>query len=464
VQRVTSPTIHRRLEPLALVVLLAVVGGAMAMVLGRLGPVAVGAGLAGLVALAIALRFPYGAVVGLLVAGVFAASYLEPVPPFSGPVLLSVLILACGIGASLRTGFAYLARPMHLWLLALVCLWVLGAVLLGKLSEGVALTGFAATLGALQLGHSARGRRAVLLGLACAAVLASLVGLFTVITGWNPFYEYGLRVGGQTYIPLRFGFTRAMGAFTHPIMLGTFLGLGVLAALELARLGAVKERLAVLMVLVMLVGQLATISRGSVVATLGCVAIWMVAGRRLSLRWRVGAIVAIAAIVIAALWAVGIQDNVGSLFGTSATDPLASSTRYRPELIRALVDRLPQAPLLGFARPEANDFLPGFVVSYDNEVAYLIVTRGLLGLGVFTLLLLVPLAACVLRRGPLVLSRLFVVLTVGFVVAMGMSEAFWALFMPYLFAVVGLCWAAAAAPSPRGDDAPADSAAGYGSG
>ena len=93
--------------------------------------------------------------------------------------------------------------------------------------------------------------------------------------------------------------------------------------------------------------------------------------------------------------------------------------------------------------------MPGFVVSYDNEVAYLIVTRGLLGLGVFTLLLLVPLAACVLRRGPLVLSRLFVVLTVGFVMAMGMSEAFWALFMPYLFAAVGLCWAAAAAPSPR---------------
>lgn len=451
---------QKRLEPLALVVLLAVVGGAMAMVLGRLGPVFVGAGLAGLVAFAVALRFPYGAVIGFLVAGVFAASYLEPVPPFSGPVLLSVLILACGIGASLRTGFAYLARPMQLWLLALVCLWMLGAVLIGKPTEGVALTGCAATLGALMLGQSARGRRAVLLGLACAAVLASLVGLFTVITGWNPFYEYGLRVGGQTSIPVRFGLTRAMGAFTHPIMLGTFLGLGVLAALELARLGAVKERVAVLIVLVAFVGQLATLSRGPVVATMGCVAIWVVAGRRMSLRWRVCAIVAIAAIVIAALWAVGIQDNVGSLFGTSATDPLASSTRYRPELIRALLDRLPHAPLLGFAKPETNDFLPGFVVSYDNEAAYLIVTRGLLGLGVFSLLLLVPLGASILRRSPLALSRLYVVLTVGFVMTMGVSEAFWALFMPYLFAAVGLCWAAAAAPSPHGGKAPTDPAAG----
>src|SRR5665647_3707958 len=121
---------------------------------------------------------------------------------------------------------------------------MLGAVLVGRTTEGVALTGLATMAGVVQVAQTARGRRAVLFGLAVGSVVAALYGVFTVIAGQNPVLELGVRQGAQTDFIVstaRFGFARAVGAFSHPIMLGTFLGLGGLAALELARLKAIKD-------------------------------------------------------------------------------------------------------------------------------------------------------------------------------------------------------------------------------
>lgn len=439
-----------RLEPVATLAVLVVAGVALALVLQRGGVFyATAAGLAALT-LAMALRFPYQVMVALLVAGVFAASYLELVPPLSGPVLLSVLALVCGLGVSFRTRFDFVGRPLVLVALGLAGLWMLGAVLVGRTTEGVALTGLATMAGVVQVAQTARGRRAVLFGLAVGSVVAALYGVFTVIAGQNPVLELGVRQGAQTDFIVstaRFGFARAVGAFSHPIMLGTFLGLGGLAALELARLKAIKDRTAVLFVVVAFSGQLATISRGPIVATLGSIAIWIVFGRRMSLRWRVCATAGVAALVVGALWLGGLKGDVGSLFGTSAGDALAGSTQYRIELAKALVQRLPHAPLLGFPNPDTATFLPGFR-SLDNEIAYLGLTRGLLGLAVFGALLVVPIYASAVRRGPLVLSRLYVVLSMSYLMVVGGTVAYFGLLVFFLFVVLALCWVAIAAPSP----------------
>jgi hypothetical protein len=242
-------------------------------------------------------------------------------------------------------------------------------------------------------------------------------------------------------------------------MLGTFLGLGCLAALELARLRAIRDRTAALIVIVAFAGQIATVSRGPIVATFGCVALWIVFGRAMSTRWRVSVTVGIAVIVVGALWLGGLQGEVGSLFGTSSGDPLAGSTRYRIELAKVLVERLPHTPILGFPNPETAVFLPGFR-SLDNEIAYLGLTRGLLGLAVFGTMLVVPLFACALRRGPLVLSRPYVVLSIVYILLVGAAVAFFGLLMFYLFVVLALCWVAIAAPSPEEGAATEDPASG----
>lgn len=450
------------LGPVASLLGLVVVGVALALALQRGGALLVAAAALALLALALALQFPHQLAVGLLVAGVFAAAYLKPVPPFSGPVLISVLIFVCGLGVSLRTRFDFVDWPLALTAMGLACLWMLGSVLVGRVTEGVALTGLATMAGVMQLGQTARGRRGALFGLAVGSVIAALYGLFTVITGQNPIVAFAVSRGTDLSVleaGPRFGFGRAVGAFSHPIMLGTFLGLGCLAALELARLKAIKDRTAALIVVIAFSGQIATISRGPVVATLGCVALWVVFGRPMSRRWRVIVTIGIAALVVGALWLGGLQGDVGSLFGTSAGDPLAGSTRYRIELAKALAQRLPHTPLLGFPNPDTAVFLPGFR-SLDNEIAYLGLTRGLLGLAVWGALLAVPLFVCARRRGPLVLSRQYVVLSIVFVALVGAAVAYFGLLMFYLFVVLALCWVAVAAPSPEESAAAEDPAPG----
>ena len=428
---------------------LLLVGLAFALALQRQGPMFIAAGVVGLLVLVLAVRFPerMGAVV--LVLGVFAAAYIQPVPLFSGPVAVSVLIFMCGLGVSLRTHFRFVAWPLALVGIGLSFLWMLGAVLNGRPTEGVALTGVATMAGVVQLGQTARGRRAALFGLAAGAVVASLFGIFTIVTGRNPIADYAAGQGQDLSVldtTARFGLARAVGAFSHPIMLGTFLGLGCLAALELARLKAIRDRTAALIVIIAFVGQIATVSRGPIVATLGCVSLWVVFGRQMTTRWRVGITLGIVVLVAAALWVGGLQGDVGSLFGTSSSDPLAGSTRYRLELVKVLIQRLPHAPILGYPNPETAVFLPGFR-SLDNEIAYLGLSRGLLGLAVFGALLAVPLVGVAVRRGPLVLSRQYVVLNVVFIIVVGAAVAYFGVLMFYLFVVFALCWLAVAVPS-----------------
>ena len=344
-------------EQVVLLFGLLLVGLVFALALQRQGPMFIAAGVVGLLVLVLAVRFPerMGAVV--LVLGVFAAAYIQPVPLFSGPVAVSVLHL------HVRTG----RLPPHALPLRGLAARLGGHRPLISLDARRRLERSADRRRGAHwcCDHGRRraarpdrpGRRAALLGLAVGAVVASLFGILTIVTGRNPIADYAASQGQDLSVldtTARFGLARAVGAFSHPIMLGTFLGLGCLAALELARLKAIRDRTAALIVIIAFVGQIATVSRGPIVATLGCVSLWVVFGRQMTARWRVGVTVGIVVLVGAALWLGGLQGDVGSLFGTSSSDPLAGSTRYRLELVKVLVQRLPHAPILGLSKSQGR--------------------------------------------------------------------------------------------------------------
>ena len=112
--------------------------------------------------------------------------------------------------------------------------------------------------------------------------------------------------------------------------------------------------------------------------------------------------------------------------------------------------------ILGYPNPETAVFLPGFR-SLDNEIAYLGLSRGLLGLTVFGAFLAVPLVGVAVRCGSLVLSRQYVVLNVVFIIVVGAAVAYFGVLMFYLFVVFALCWLAVAVPSAEEGTATGDS-------
>ena len=140
-----------------------------------------------------------------------------------------------------------MAWPLALVGIGLSFLWMLGAVLNGRPTEGVALTGVATMAGVVgSSGQTAEDDRAALLGLAVGAVVASLFGILTIVTGRNPIADYAASQGQDLSVldtTARFGLARgAVGASQPPDHAGdTSLGLGCLAALELARLKAVRR-------------------------------------------------------------------------------------------------------------------------------------------------------------------------------------------------------------------------------
>lgn len=382
----------------------------------------------------------------LLAASLFGADYIAGQVtgiPFrlSFPGVLALVCLAAGLASVARRRNSFSFSWSALAATALAFAWLVSGALNSPAGVAAmvkhALAGSLPAAGALAgialLCTTRRGQSAALWGLFGAGMAASASAFAEALLGRNLLLELGMRIGevGQlAFRPVRFGFTRVSGAFDHPIMLGTFLGLAILVTLELVRQKRLPLAIGIAAIAVQFAAQLLTVSRGPVLATVGVVCLWVLLALPLSRSVRI----ALAFLMFAAIVGIALNARIADLVRPSATG-LGASTQYRLDLTHALLSRLGAASLLGSDSSSEGGLLNDFQ-SLDSEPAYLLSSQGIVGLALFLALLVGPLA----RGGAAGLSRRYVWLVALYILVVGATVAFFGLLVPYLFAVLALSW------------------------
>jgi O-antigen ligase len=103
--------------------------------------------------------------------------------------------------------------------------------------------------------------------------------------------------------------------------------------------------------------------------------------------------------------------------------------------------------MFGYTEIAASPVFRGFP-SLDNQFAFLLATRGLVGVLAWLCLVVVPPTLAVLRPLKQLPGRRFVILVALAILMLGMGVGFFALFTVYLYATLGLCWGSMVGGSP----------------
>jgi hypothetical protein len=415
----------------------------------------------GMLVLGAAWAAPYTTTAAALCLAVAAPAYLQlklvgfPLA-FNGPLLLGIAMALCGLRVTL------LARPgqrtsrssvsVAPWVFAAA--WFIGSALstIAWVQNPAAyaiqqsFVPVAALVGAYLVARTAEGRRSTLIGLCSGSVLASAMAIVEFATGKNVFVTVARSAGVVNRIGAgvspdslleRMGFVRAEGAFTHPLMLGVFIALGLLATLEVSALVRRLHPLVFVAIVVQLAGLLATGSRGPIVLGAVFVLLWLTFSARLSrsLPLLLLSLVAVLFVVAFANIGVGPVQFLGLRGGSGA---LAVNTEYRAGLLVALPNAIRHASAFGYSNAVQAGLFPGFQ-SLDNQIAWLLATRGFVGALAWLGLLVLPVGLAVTARGMRVPGKAYVILCPVLILLLGLGVAFFDLAAVYVFVVVGLC-------------------------
>jgi hypothetical protein len=416
------------------------------------------AGAALLLASALALWYPRMLLMVALCAGVFAAEYLTP-PGWplgvevNGLRATSAIILCCGLGALISSGIDRPVRPYAACAALLAFVWFIvplgidrtghpgGALSFLLLRSAVEV---AAILGALAVCGTVKGRLAALRGLAIAGGIAAIAALVEVALRHNAILDLASdrsRTELWLAVPERFGLHRAALGFGHPLLLGVFLGIAMLATLELARRGGVPEGWAVALVATDALGLVATLSRGPLLAAVACLCLWAIGARKMQ-KWRQAVLLAIVAVSFGfAVWSVGFGGNAEEFVRPSATE-LGRTSQHRVTLSTALVSEVRKGALFGVYDIADTAVADRFGQTLDNEGLYAYESRGLSGLIVITVLLLTPAVVMLWRPSIPRQQRLFPVLLGLFMLMAGANVAFFGQLLPYLAVAAAVAWTA----------------------
>lgn len=299
-----------------------------------------------------------------------------------------------------------------------------------------------------------QGWRAVHWGFCLIAVTAGLGALVESLTGWNAFLALAEQVGVTTpwESAERFGFTRAALAFGTPIHLAIVLGLAIASILYLAQARQLRPWSAFCLLCLAVLAQVATGSRGPLLATVVMLALWLLCTGKLP--HRLGALVAVLSTVAGAVALGTVLATYGWLPALPGQTPaeMVVNVGYRWELLDRMWQNRNEIDVAVYQTAGAADFVSQFK-SLDAEPVFLAATRGILGLAVLTALFVGPLLAVLMRKA-MTDSRVrgagstYVVVTTVFLLLSGTSVAFFDLVLPYVFGVVGLMWAFVVSRSP----------------
>lgn len=430
------------------------------------------------------VSFPYHALVVSLCLGVFAPAYfalpLGVLPGLATPTLLiAAAIGLCGLRIAARGGLS-LRQPWALGaVLAFCAVWYLGAVF--TRTSGLDVRGWGALfqsplpplalVGGFLASSTPQGRRSILLGLCASSTIAATLAIIEFATRQNVFLRLARGLGivnraGLDSLPggnaLRYGLPRAEGAFTSPLMLGAFLVIGLLATLALRSHQARPTYLISIAIGIQLLGLVCTLSRGPIIVGMLFVLLWLALeeGHRASSRLALPLIVG--TLSLAALANAGIGSAALGFLGFGApAGPLAQTMRWRVDLIGVLLRGWQDANAFGYVDFTASPLFRGFP-SLENQLAFLLATRGLVGALAWLYLVVVPVVVAVGRQLERLPWRRFVILAPLAILMIGMGVGFFDLFTVYLYATLGLCWGAIAnssAARPKRDNAAVPSAA-----
>lgn len=409
---------------------------------------------------------PYRVASAALIVGVLAPAYVYVKIPripvlLNGSFLMALVLAACALSLVLATRPAGLRVRVPASALAFAYAWFLVALanlgpsgLRETVAYAVAVTFVPLTtfLAVLVICSTVRGRLCILDGLCIGGAVAGLLGFVESLAHRNPLREFGIGAGLTFENSMsRFGFSRAEGAFSHPILLGAFLGIAMLATLELIRVRRVGLYLGLTIMVAQFIGMLATVSRGPMLSILSVLAFWGIFATSMSLRRRVFLAVPVALILAIGLSQANVTD-IGAFIGSSQERPLGV-VQPRLRLYDIAIAALPSATAFGIPYGQAVT-LAGEARSLDAEPVHLLVTRGLAGLAVFTAAVLWVIGRSFTKGGRARGTTAFTALGGLFLMLAGVSVAFFDSFYVYVFVFLGLLWAHAPAhPGKRGPDA-----------
>lgn len=399
---------------------------------------------------------PYGVARAAIIVGVVAPAYINAKIPripmlLNGSLLLALVLAGCALslvfatrpaGLRVRVAASALAFSYAWFLVALANVGASGLREMVAYAVAVTLVPLTAFLSVLIICSSTRGRLCILEGFCIGGTLAGVLGLVESIVHRNPLREFGTAMGTTFQNSIsRFGVSRAEGAFSHPILLGAFLGLAMLATLELIRIRRVGLYLGLTIMAIQFIGMLATVSRGPIVAVLCVLALWGIFAASMSLRRRL-----LLSVPVALILAIGLSQaqvtNLGSLLQSSPGHPFGGAVNYRLTLYDAAVATLPSATAFG-SPAGLSVTLAGETKSLDAEPVNLLVTRGVVGLAVFTGAIVCVIARGFTKGGRRRGSTAFTALGGLFLLLAGTSVAFFDSFYVYVFVFLGLLWAEA---------------------
>jgi hypothetical protein len=417
-----------------------------------------------LLLLVVAPRYPYLVAIVALVAVAFTPDYIA-VPfagtalPVNGRLIGSLLLLFTGV----------LVTPSHrdlkvrraVWVVfILAVIWVLAtyAAVDGRTIQRLAATfvlagpDVAALMGVMLLASAPGGRRLLLLTFCIAGGLVAVQALIEFAVQRNFLLEWGLAFGPAaeqwTSIGTRFGLTRSAAAFGHPIELGVFFSLGILAAFEALRSRLLPAWSALTLATLMFLGQLATVSRGPIFATLAVIVLWALSARPMRLAFRMAVMVIILSLAFAAVTQVDVQGGLSGFVqtGDKGTDSMGGTAQHRVQLTTEFFKELRSPPLFGTAA--VGDTSAGRTfITVDHEPLFLLLTKGLLGLVTYALLVVTPLIADVRRLGKGIMREPYAPLVAIDLALCGASVAFFGLLQVFVWVSIAIMWSTVARPT-----------------
>jgi hypothetical protein len=448
-----APVISRA----AVYLLVAVIAAIFAVAMNQSLVLAVG-GAIFVLASALALWHPRAMVVVALCGGIVAADYLTPPGwPFSialnGVRVLAVLLVCCGLGALITSGMDSSVRPYAASAALLTLAWFMVPLGIDRSGHPDGVLSFlglrssvelAAMLGVLAVCGTVKGRLAVLRGLAAAGGLAAIAAVVEMALGSNPLLDLASDkslIELWLAVPDRFGLHRAAVGFGHPILLGVFFGIAMLATLELARRGGISESWAVTLVAADVLGLVTTLSRGPLLAIIPCLCLWAIGARKMQ-KWRQVVLLAIVAVSIGlTVWSVAFGGRAEELLIPSSTE-MGRTSEHRISLASAFFTEVRKGSLFGVYDVNDTAVAKRFGHTLDNEGLYAYESRGLSGLLLITVILLAPAVVMLLRPSIPRQQRLFPVLLGLFLLIAGVNVAYFGQLMPYLAAVAAVAWTA----------------------
>jgi hypothetical protein len=421
------------------------------------------------------VSMPYQALIVILCFGALAPEYIGlPLGALPGldvtpTLLIAAAIALCGLRIAALGGLG-LRQPWTLGaVLAFCAVWYVGAGF--ATTSGHDVRGWAALfqsplpplalVGGFLASSTPQGRRSLLLGLSASSTLAAALAIVEFATRQNVFLRLaqGLgimnRVSGVGgIIPLpggnlsRYGLARAEGAFTHPLMLGAFLVLGLLATLAWRSHQARPTRFITIAIGIQLFGLMSTVSGGPIVVGLLFVLLWFALEERDRARSRLVLPLIVGALSWAALANAGVGGAALGFLGFGApAGSLAPNVQYRFNLLSLMLRGWQHWNAFGYSDVVASQVFRG-LSSLDNQVAFLLATRGWVGILAWLGLVVVPPTVAVGRQLKGLPGRRFVILAPLAILMLGMDVGFFGLFTVYLYAALGLCWGSIAGGSP----------------